>query len=100
MLDLVGGDTQARSWPVLRPGGMLVSTDARPDRERARAAGAQGRHFATRADAEQFTAFAQSYASGELRTQNAAVYPRANAARALARSMGGHVRGKLLIEAA
>jgi NADPH:quinone reductase-like Zn-dependent oxidoreductase len=25
VLDLVGGDTQQRSWPVLKPGGILVS---------------------------------------------------------------------------
>jgi NADPH:quinone reductase-like Zn-dependent oxidoreductase len=26
VLDVIGGETQARSWPVLRPGGVLVST--------------------------------------------------------------------------
>jgi NADPH:quinone reductase-like Zn-dependent oxidoreductase len=31
VLDTVGGDTQQRSFGVLRPGGMLVSTAARPD---------------------------------------------------------------------
>ena len=30
VLDLVGGDTQARSWGVLRPGGVLGSPSARP----------------------------------------------------------------------
>ena len=32
VLDLVGGDTQARSWSVLKPGGTLASTVSKPDR--------------------------------------------------------------------
>lgn len=31
VFDLVGGDTRARSWSVLRPGGILVSTLGQPD---------------------------------------------------------------------
>jgi NADPH:quinone reductase-like Zn-dependent oxidoreductase len=37
VLDTVGGDTQQRSFGVLRPGGMLVSTAARPDEAFAKA---------------------------------------------------------------
>jgi len=35
VLDTIGGDTQERSWGVLRQGGMLVSTVQPPDAERA-----------------------------------------------------------------
>ena len=36
VLDLVGGDTQARSFQVLRPGGRLISAVSQPDQARAK----------------------------------------------------------------
>jgi NADPH:quinone reductase-like Zn-dependent oxidoreductase len=36
VLDLVGGETQIRSFQVLRPGGKLISTVSQPDQERAK----------------------------------------------------------------
>jgi NADPH:quinone reductase-like Zn-dependent oxidoreductase len=35
VIDLVGGEVQARSLEVLRPGGVLVSAVSEPDRDRA-----------------------------------------------------------------
>ena len=42
VLDPVGGPTQARSWSVLRPGGVLVSVAAPPDPGEAAKHGARG----------------------------------------------------------
>jgi NADPH:quinone reductase-like Zn-dependent oxidoreductase len=39
VLDTIGGDTQQRSWKVLKPGGMLVSTVQAPSQETATAHG-------------------------------------------------------------
>jgi NADPH:quinone reductase-like Zn-dependent oxidoreductase len=39
VLDLIGGDTQERSWSVLKPGGMLISTIQPPSEEKAAAHG-------------------------------------------------------------
>jgi len=39
LVDLIGGDTQERSWQVLNPGGLLVATATPPSQERAQAAG-------------------------------------------------------------
>ncbi|HVW92284.1 MAG TPA: NADP-dependent oxidoreductase [Devosia sp.] len=36
--DLIGGETQARSWDVLKPGGIIVSTLGEPSQEEAGAA--------------------------------------------------------------
>ncbi len=38
VVDLLGGETQEKSWSLLRPGGLLLSTAAPPDSERASAA--------------------------------------------------------------
>ena len=44
VLDTVGGDTQARSWSVLKPGGILVSAVQPPSEEEAQAHGVR-QHF-------------------------------------------------------
>jgi NADPH:quinone reductase-like Zn-dependent oxidoreductase len=67
VLDLVGGTTQARSWSVLKRGGILVSTVSKPDTERGNEAQATGKHFATRSDGPQLAALGALHASGDLR---------------------------------
>ncbi|WP_329459263.1 NADP-dependent oxidoreductase [Streptomyces sp. NBC_01497] len=50
VLDCVGGETQTRSWQVLRPGGVLVSVVAPPDEQEARRHGARGVFFVVEPD--------------------------------------------------
>jgi len=42
VFDLVGGDTQERSWAILKDGGALISTIAAPSSERARSRYSRG----------------------------------------------------------
>ncbi|AWV02887.1 NADP-dependent oxidoreductase [Burkholderia sp. JP2-270] len=100
VLDLIGGETQEKSWSVLKPGGTLVSTVARPDAARAKAAQANGRHFATRSDAMQLEHLAALHASGHLRTHIDSVYGLSGVGKALDHSRGGHVRGKIVVDVA
>ncbi|WP_373376326.1 NADP-dependent oxidoreductase [Cupriavidus nantongensis] len=100
VLDLIGGETQQRSWSVLKPGGTLVSTVARPDAARARDAQAIGRHFATRSDGPLLEKLAALHASGDLRTHIDSVFSLSAAGQALGHSMGGHVRGKVVVDMA
>jgi NADPH:quinone reductase-like Zn-dependent oxidoreductase len=98
VLDLVGGDTQTRSWSVLRRGGALVSTVSLPDAKRGQDVGAIGRNFAARPDGGQLSVLASLYESGQLRAEIESVYPLVRANEALAKSMAGHVRGKVVIQ--
>lgn len=50
VFDAVGGETQARSWAVLRPGGTLVSIVQPPDPEAASAAEGRGVFFVVEPD--------------------------------------------------
>ena len=45
VLDLVGGDTQMRSFQVLRPGGKLISAVSKPDQHRAKDHGVTAAFF-------------------------------------------------------
>lgn len=98
VLDLVGGDTQVRSWAVLKPGGVLVSPVSPPDANQALAANATGKHFATRSDSAQLADIAGLFETGELSIE-VQVLPLSEAKEALRMSMGRHLRGKLVLDA-
>lgn len=98
VLDLVGGDTQTRSWSVLKRGGVLVSPVSAPDAKQAEAAGATGKHFATRSDGRQLQTIAALFETGEL-TIEVQVRPLSQAEGALRQSWGRHTRGKLVLDA-
>lgn len=98
VLDLVGDDTQTRSWSVLKPGGVLVSPVSPPDASRAEAAQARGKHFATRSDGAQLKKIASLFDTGELEIEVEAL-PLSQAADALRQSQGRHTRGKLVLDA-
>jgi NADPH:quinone reductase-like Zn-dependent oxidoreductase len=99
VLDLVGGETQDRSWSLLKAGGTLVSPVIPPDPERARRAGVAGRHFATRSDGEQLTEIVAFFDSGELMVEVETVFPLSRAADALKKNLTGHARGKVVLDA-
>ena len=99
VLDLVGGETQDRSWPLLKAGGTLVSPVSPPDAERARLAGVVARHFATRSDGKQLTAIAAHFDSGELRVEVETIFPLSHAADALKKNLTRHARGKVVLDA-
>ncbi|TNF84667.1 NADP-dependent oxidoreductase [Pseudomonas sp. ICMP22404] len=98
VLDLVGGDTQERSWSVLKPGGVLVSPVSPPDARRAEAVGATGKHFATRSDGAQLQEIAALFETGELVIE-VEVLPLSQAQDALRKSQERHIRGKLVLDA-
>ncbi|HEY4410552.1 MAG TPA: zinc-binding dehydrogenase, partial [Acidimicrobiia bacterium] len=56
VFDLVGGDVLHRSWPMLRPGGSLVSIVEAPDAERA---DVDCRFFVVEPNREQLTELAR-----------------------------------------
>jgi NADPH:quinone reductase-like Zn-dependent oxidoreductase len=98
VLDLVGGDTQTRSWSVLKPGGVLVSPVSPPDAAQAEAVGATGKHFAARSDGAQLQKIAALFETGDLVIE-VEVLPLSQAEGALRKSRGRHTRGKLVLDA-
>jgi NADPH:quinone reductase-like Zn-dependent oxidoreductase len=97
VLDLVGGETLARSFGVLRPGGRLVSTVERPSAEEASRLGVRADFVVTEPSAELLELFAGLAPRGKLKTHVAKIHPLADAAKALEECRAGHVRGKLVL---
>ncbi len=100
VLDTIGGETQARSWATLRPGGLLVSVVHPPDPAQASAHGVQGVFFIVAADAAQLRAIAQMIDNHELRPLVAATFPLAEARAAFAFAAHGGQRGKTVLRVA
>ena len=67
VFDLVGGETQARSWAVLGPGGRLISTAHPTDRATAEAVGATGVFVFTPPNGQVLNGIAEQIDAGALR---------------------------------
>lgn len=98
VLDLVGGATQDRSWPVLKRGGTLVSTVQEPDQDRARDRDARALFFRVQADGTQLAELGRLIARGEVRPVVTHVLPLDEAAAAHDLIEKEHTQGKIVLE--
>jgi NADPH:quinone reductase-like Zn-dependent oxidoreductase len=98
VLDSVGGDTLARSWSVLTPGGVLVSIAEPISREDASAHNARGIYFIVKPDREELSRIAALIDSGSLRLIVTRVLPLARAAEAFDHGSEHHSTGKTVLE--
>lgn len=98
VLDLVGGETQTRSFAVLRDGGTLVSTldVAEPDKGRDRNIRVPERWLA-QVNTKQLGEIAALIDAGKVKVEVAAVFPVEDASSAYERLENGHVRGKIVL---
>lgn len=100
VLDLVGGETQTRSWTVLRPGGVLVSIVSPPDPKKAAEHGAHGAFFIVEPNHDELDAIARLIENGQLAPivdRVVALTDTRNAYEALRKK---HRRGKVVIHVA
>ncbi|WP_406191439.1 MULTISPECIES: NADP-dependent oxidoreductase [unclassified Streptomyces] len=98
VLDTIGGDTQERSFRVLRSGGTLVSIVPIADVEAKKAQwGVQARSFFMRPNGEQLARLAALVESRELRLIVETVFPLDRTSEALLKVERGGARGKTVI---
>jgi len=97
VLDTIGGDTQQRSWQVLKKGGILVATLGISSPEGARDHGVRGEGILVHPDAAQLTQIAALIDAGKMKPAVASILPLAEAAQAHELSQTGHVRGKIVL---
>ncbi|HEV8026336.1 MAG TPA: NADP-dependent oxidoreductase [Stellaceae bacterium] len=97
VFDLIGGETQERSWTVLKRGGILVSTVGQPPREKAAQHGVRTASFMALPNATQLATIGRLIDDGKVRPHIAATFPFAEAAAAEEQLEHGHVRGKIVL---
>jgi NADPH:quinone reductase-like Zn-dependent oxidoreductase len=98
VLDTIGGDTQARSWNVLRKGGILVSVINPPSEKEAAAHGVRAKFIFMHPDAAELTQIAELVDAGKLKPVVDTVFPLADAHLAHERSQSGHTHGKIVLK--
>ncbi|APO52116.1 NADPH:quinone reductase-like Zn-dependent oxidoreductase [Bradyrhizobium diazoefficiens] len=79
VIDLVGGETQERSFQVLRRGGKLISAVSRPGQDLAKRYGVEAAFFLVNVRSECLTKVARFIDGGKLRTNVGTVLPLADA---------------------
>ena len=82
VIDLVGGDTQTRSFQVLRRGGKLISAVSPPDQVIAQSHGVEAKFFLVNVTSRQLAQIAELFDRGELRAHIGAVLPLGDAGEA------------------
>ncbi len=97
VLDTVGGETQERSWLVLKKGGALISLLQPPSERKARRFGVRGIMCSVQPDGAQLNKLAQLLDSAGLRPMIDRVLPLSEARRAHELSESGHARGKIVL---
>ena len=97
ILDTVGGDTQDRSWPVLKRGGILVSIVSPPSAERAAKCGVRQAFVMSEANGGQLAEIAQLVGDEKLKAIVETVLPLSDATRGQELSERGHTRGKIVL---
>ena len=100
VFDTIGGETQARSWSVLKPGGMLVSVVSPPPAATAAEQGVRSAFVFVQPSGSQLDAIARLIDEGRMKPILHTVLPLYQARQAQVISQGGHVRGKIVLHVA
>ena len=100
VIDLVGGETQARSFAVLKTGGMLVSAVSEPDQALAAQHGVKALFFLVEVTTLHLTRIAEMIDAGELRVNVGQVLPLAEArtAHEMLEGTRPHPRGRIVLD--
>ena len=79
VIDLVGGETQSRSFQVLRRGGKLISAVSNPDQQLAERHGVEAKFFLVDVGSRNLAEIARLIDGGKLRTRIGTILPLADA---------------------
>lgn len=102
VIDLVGSETQTRSFQVLRPGGKLISAVSKPDQQLAQRYGVEAAFFLVDVSTRLLAQIARLLDDGELTARVGAVLPLADAREAhlMLENLRPHPNGKIVLAVA
>ena len=97
VLDTIGADTLARSYDVVRKGGIVVSLVTEPSREETARRGIRGATFIVAPNRDQLVEIARLIDAGSLRPVIATVFALGEAKEAFELGLRKHTRGKIVL---
>lgn len=98
VIDLIGGETQDRSWDVIKPGGKLVSLVGIHNPQAAVEHGVQGIDNQESPTLSELDQLAELMAEGTIKTEIKKIYPLEKVQEAALQSETGHGRGRILLK--
>jgi NADPH:quinone reductase-like Zn-dependent oxidoreductase len=98
VLDLLGGETQTRSYATLKRGGRLISTVQPTDADFARQYGVEARMMGMEPSTALLTELARLLDAGTIQATVTETFPLAKAFEAWRWVQSGHTRGKVVME--
>ncbi len=98
VFDLIGGETQERSFGVLKKGGFLASTVSAPDAETLAKYGINGAMIVLQPNAANLKEITTLVEAGKINTFIETVLPLSEARKAHELSESGRTRGKIILE--
>jgi NADPH:quinone reductase-like Zn-dependent oxidoreductase len=100
VLDTIGGETEQRSWGVLRRGGILIGIVGPVAAEKPASLGVRGAFFIVEPNRTQLIEMGHLIDKGTLRVVVRTVLPLARAREAFEQGLAGHGRGKIVLQVA
>jgi len=100
VFDLIGGDTQARSFAVVKPGGALISTVQEPDKAKAAEKQLTAKRYMAEPNADHLKRIGELIDAGKVKVVVAETFPLDQAPAAHASLQNDHPRGKVVLEVA
>ncbi len=97
VFDLVSGETQERSWAVLKPGSTFISTLSEPSQHKARQLGVRALRYTAQPNSGELTEIAKLIDEGRVRPHLARCYTLSQVAAAQDQLENQHSQGKLVI---
>lgn len=100
VFDTIGGDTQERSFQILKKGGFLVTIVSPPSEEKAAEFGVKAAMVNVQPNAKQLVEINQLIETGKIKTHVEIVLPLAEVKKAHELSESGRTRGKIVLRVA
>jgi NADPH:quinone reductase-like Zn-dependent oxidoreductase len=97
VFDLIGGETEDRSWGVLKKGGILVSTLFPPSQEKAKNHGVRGMRYTAEENGSELGEIASLIDAGKVKPTVSKTFPLRDAMAALQLVEQGHTQGKVVL---
>ena len=98
VFDLIGGETQTRSWGVVKSGGALISTLEAPNAEQAGRSDVLARRYTVEPDASELDEIRRLIEAGHVKPTISATFPLELAAKAQQRLENEPIRGKIVLQ--
>jgi NADPH:quinone reductase-like Zn-dependent oxidoreductase len=97
VLDLLGGETQARSFQVVKRGGRLISTVQPPPQDAAKARDIHAEMVQMRASSDNLKEIAKLIDAGAIKAPAVQRFPLEKVAEAWTQILSGHMQGKIVL---